>query len=252
MIRRLRTTNVNRATTSAIDPHLLTGAHALDALPDGERGEFEAHLARCPACADEAAGLRETTALLARAVSHTTPTALRPRVLGAAQRVRQAPPTSEITTSPTRRQGFRRAAALISLACAAAAVVAGVHGAWTTPTRTSPVTPPRTRVGDLLAAPDLRIATAGTSAGTVAVSRHRDEMLFLADDLRTLPAALTYQLWLVGDQGPRSAGLLRPTGPATSSLVPGIAGAREVILTVEPAGGSPGPTGAPVLTVVLR
>ncbi|WP_394613313.1 anti-sigma factor domain-containing protein [Lentzea sp. JNUCC 0626] len=243
---------MNRGTTSAINPHLLTGAHALGALPDAERDEFEAHLGRCPACTDEVAGLQETTARLGRAVVHVSPRALRPRVLGAVRLVRQAPPTSEITTFPTRRQGFRRAAALVAVACAAAAVVAGVHSASTTPTRTSPVTPPRTRVGDLLAAPDLRLATAGTPSGTVAMSHDRDEMVFLADDLPTLPARRAYQLWLVGDQDTRSAGLLRPAGSATSSLVSGIAGVREVILTVEPAGGSPGPTGAPVLTIVLR
>ncbi|MGI5502324.1 anti-sigma factor domain-containing protein [Lentzea sp. CA-135723] len=173
-------------------------------------------------------------------------------MLGAVRSVRQAPPTSEITTFPTRRQGFRRAAALIAVACATAAAVAGVHGGATAPTRTSAEPPARTQIGDLLAAPDLRLAAAETPAGTVAMSRHRDEMLFLADDLRKLPADRAYQLWLVDDQGARSAGILRPTGSATSSLVSGIAGVREVILTIEPTGGSPGPTGAPVLTVVLR
>ncbi|GLY48960.1 hypothetical protein Lesp01_26160 [Lentzea sp. NBRC 102530] len=102
---------MNRGTTSAITPHLLTGAHALDALPDAERGEFEAHPARCPACADEVAGLRETTALHGRAVRWISPAALRPRVLNAVRSVRQAPPTSEITRFPTRQQGLRRAAA---------------------------------------------------------------------------------------------------------------------------------------------
>lgn len=47
-------------TRRAINPHLPAGAHALDALPDFERTEFEARLDRCQACAAESAGLQET------------------------------------------------------------------------------------------------------------------------------------------------------------------------------------------------
>jgi anti-sigma factor RsiW len=99
--------------TRAINPHLMTGAHALDALLDAERAEFEAHLGRCRGCADEVAELRETTARLGDAVDHVRPNALRPQVLDAVRHVRQVPPGSEIVTVFSRRQGFRRAAALI-------------------------------------------------------------------------------------------------------------------------------------------
>ncbi|MCR3754571.1 anti-sigma factor [Lentzea californiensis] len=238
--------------TRAINPHLLTGAHALGALLDAERAEFEAHLGRCRGCADELAELRETAARLGDAVEHVHPHALRSQVLGAVRHVRQVPPASENVTVSSRRQGFQRAAALISAACVAAAAVAGVHGALTSSAIVPPAASPHTHVGDLLAAPDLRLVTAGGSAGTVAVSRSRDEMLFLADDLRALPRDRVYQLWLVDDRGPRSAGTVRPAGDVTSLLVSGMQGAGEAVLTVEPAGGSPSPTGAPVLTIVLR
>ncbi|MFJ8957997.1 anti-sigma factor domain-containing protein [Lentzea sp. NPDC102401] len=236
--------------TRAINPHLLTGAHALGALPDAERVEFEAHLGACPACADEVAGLSETAARLAGAVAQVVPSALRPRLLNAARHVRQVPPNSEIRAVFSRRQGFRHAAALISAACVAAAAVAGVHGALNA-TRIAPVVvSPRTQTGDLLAAPDLRLVT--SAAGTAAMSRSRDEMLFLADGLRALPRGRVYQLWLVDGDGPRSAGTLRPAGTAMSLLVTGIAGVGEALLTVEPLGGSPGPTSAPVLTLDLH
>ncbi|MCR3754210.1 anti-sigma factor [Lentzea californiensis] len=238
--------------TRAINQHQLTGAHALGALLDAERAEFEAHLGRCRACADELAGLRETAARLGNAVDHVHPRALRPQVLAAVRHVRQVPPASENVAVSSRRQGFRRAAALISVACAAAVVVAGVHGAVISSAFTPVAASPRTHLGDLLAAPDLRLLTARDQAGTAAVSRSRDEMLFLADDLRTLPRDRVYQLWLVDGQGPRSAGTTRPAGDVTSLLVSGIRGTGEAILTVEPAGGSPSPTGAPVLTISLR
>ncbi len=231
----------------AIDPHLLTGAHALDALTGAERAEFEAHLVRCRGCADEVTGLKETAVRLGMAVDHVVPRALRPRVLAAVRRVWQVPLDCEIGTTSSRRRGFLRAAALVSAACVAAAAVAGVHGALA-PTTTLVTVSPRTQLGDLLAAPDLRLVTAGTA--TAAMSRSRDEMLFLAHDLRTLPRGRAYQLWLVDDDGPRSAGTL-PLADTASLLVTGIEGVGEVLLTAEPAGGSPGPTSGPVLTVEL-
>ncbi|SDK83760.1 Anti-sigma-K factor RskA [Lentzea albidocapillata subsp. violacea] len=238
--------------TRAINPHLLTGAHALGALLDAERAEFEAHLDRCRGCADEAAELRETAARLGNAVDHVQPNSLRPQVLAAIRHVRQVPPASENVAVFSRRQGFRRAAALISAACVAAAAVAGVHGALTTSTLTPMAVSARTHVGDLLAAPDLRLVSAEGQAGTAAISPSRNEMLFLADGLRTLPRDRVYQLWLVDGQGPRSAGTMRPAGDVTSLLVSGINGIGEAVLTVEPIGGSPSPTGSPVLTIVLR
>ncbi|WUD29604.1 anti-sigma factor [Lentzea sp. NBC_00516] len=196
------------------------------------------------------AGLSETAARLASAVEHLVPSALRPRLLNAARHVRQVPPDSEIRAVFSRRQGFRHAAALISAACVAAAAVAGVHGALTASRIAPVVVSQHTRTGDLLAAPDLRLVT--SAAGTAAMSRGRDEMLFLADGLRTLPRGRVYQLWLVDGDGPRSAGILRPAGTAMSLLVTGIAGVGEALLTVEPLGGSPGPTSAPVLTLDLH
>jgi anti-sigma-K factor RskA len=252
LIGRLRRTNVKPGRTRAINPHLLTGAYSLGALPCAERLEFESHLGTCRSCADEVAGLTETAARLGGAVEHVAPSALRPRLLDAVRHVRQVPPDSEIKAVFSRRQGFRHAAALISAACVAAAAVAGVHGALTS-SRIAPVADsPRTRTGDLLAAADLRLVTAGEPAGTAAMSRSRDEMLFLADGLRTLPRDRVYQLWLVDGHGPRSAGTLRPAGAAMSLHVTGIEGVGEAVLTVEPTGGSPGPTSTPVLTIDLR
>jgi anti-sigma-K factor RskA len=235
--------------TRAINPHLLTGAHALGALPGRQSAAFEAHLRGCRGCADELTGLRETAARLGIALDHVVPNALRPQVLRVVRYSRQAPPTTEIGAVLSQRQGFRRAAALISAACVATAAVAGAYGALTTARIAPAPAPARTHVGDLLAAPDLRLVSAEDPAGAVAMSSSRDEMLFLADGLRALPGDRVYQLWLVDDRGPRSAGTLRPAANAVSLLVPGIKGVGEAVLTVEPAGGSPSPTGSPVLIV---
>jgi anti-sigma-K factor RskA len=62
--------------------------------------------------------------------------------------------------------------------------------------------------------------------------------------LPTLDDASTYQLWVIGDDGPVSAGTFRPDGTGTvlqrlDDVVPGDA---TLGVTREPAGGSPSPT----------
>lgn len=239
-------------TPRAINPHLPTGAHALHALPDFERAEFDTHLDRCQACADETAGLRETAALLGSAADHLHPRALRPRVLNAIKFVRQVPPSSEHVDVSSRRHGLQRAAALAAAAFLVAGAVAGVHGTLTSVSTRPLTTTSHTPAGDLLAAPDLRLVGTVDLTGSAALSDSRDEMLFLADGLRTPPPGRTYQLWLVDDHGPRSAGTTHPAGGVTSLLVHGINGAGEAVLTIEPERGSPSPTGAPIVAITLR
>ncbi|MFJ8961500.1 anti-sigma factor [Lentzea sp. NPDC102401] len=201
---------------------------------------------------DEVAELAETAAELGRAVDQAAPGVLRPQVLRALRSSRQAPPLVPSGEVPSRHRGFRRAAALVSAACVVAAAVGGVHGALTASTITPVAAPPRTRIGDLLAAPDLRLVTTDEQAGTVAISRSRNEMLVLGHNLRMLPRDRVYQLWLIDDHGPRSAGTTSAAGAVTSLFVSGIEGAGEAVLTVEPLGGSPSPTGSLVLSIVLR
>jgi anti-sigma-K factor RskA len=83
-----------------------------------------------------------------------------------------------------------------------------------------------------------------------------------ADTLRDEPAppGRVYQLWLlVADRsGPRQLGLLPPSGRKRIAVSPEnarlLAGAGELVVTLEPAGGSPnyGPTGPPVFRGALE
>ncbi|MGW2928694.1 RskA family anti-sigma factor, partial [Streptomyces fungicidicus] len=75
------------------DPHLLTGAHALHALPDDERATFERHLADCEPCARETAELHATAARLGLAVATAPRPAMREEVLRRITAVRQQPPS---------------------------------------------------------------------------------------------------------------------------------------------------------------
>ena len=74
------------------DMHVLTGSYVLDALSEAEREDFERHLQRCPSCAAEVRGLRETAARLAMAKTVRPPAQLEQRVLAATYRTRQLPP----------------------------------------------------------------------------------------------------------------------------------------------------------------
>ena len=108
----------------------------------------------------------------------------------------------------------------------------------------------------ILTAPDLqRIDLAGQPAAPRASARafwSRSRGLVLTGaNLPSLPPGRVYQLWFVTAQAPVSAGLLKPdeTGRLTSVLdTPSdIPAPAALAVTIEPEGGSPGPTGAKYL-----
>jgi len=112
----------------------------------------------------------------------------------------------------------------------------------------------------ILTAPDVaRVDLAGQPAspnasGRAFWSRSRG-LVFNASNLPPLPAGRTYQLWVVTDQAPVSAGLLTPDAQGSFSdtfdtpvdIRPPVA----VAVTIEPAGGVPAPTGERYLVGAL-
>jgi hypothetical protein len=68
--------------------------------------------------------------------------------------------------------------------------------------------------------------------------------LLVVHGLPELPPNRVYQVWVIAGGRPASAGLLRPGGATTPmvTLERDLTGVQTVALTVEPAGGSPGPT----------
>jgi anti-sigma-K factor RskA len=77
--------------------------------------------------------------------------------------------------------------------------------------------------------------------------------LLLAHDLPALPASQAYQAWVIRDGRPISARVFPPGagGELLGELSQDVAGASTVAITVEPAGGSAGPTGPIVLAANL-
>ncbi|HEY3468979.1 MAG TPA: anti-sigma factor [Amycolatopsis sp.] len=216
--------------------HMLTGAYALDAVSDVDRAEFERHLGECSACRQEVAELRATGARLAAADAVDPPSELRLTVLAEVARTRQLPPKLPVAG---RAKTWHVRFAL--LGAAAAAVVAVLVGVQTT-------TVPQAPVDSVLSAPDATtLQGVGEGTATLVVSRSRNQAVLLASGLPALDPAHAYQVWLIGKGGAHSAGLMG-SGPMLADLPPGV---DRVGITVEPAGGSRGPTTPAVSMISL-
>ncbi len=266
------------------DLHALSGSYVLDALSEPERDSFERHLQHCSLCEDEVRGLRETAARLGLAKTLDPPPQLRPRVLAAAYRTRQLPPAGDRIDSERRRTRVARflagrprsaqrsvqrsanrraqrwprvprlAAAASLIAVAAGLVVVVALGITQTVIRHQPgaAQTASATISRVVTAPDARTETVRTSAGgtvTVVVSAGQQAAVVSATGLRSLPSAQTYQLWVIGPDGARSAGLLSRTGRAGPVLASGVVPGDRIGITVEPAGGTSSPTTTPVLAV---
>ncbi|HKY22953.1 MAG TPA: anti-sigma factor [Vicinamibacterales bacterium] len=245
-------------------------AYALDSLDAGDRASFEAHLAECDECAGEVRSLRRVAVAVARSVPQPLPPPeLRRRVL---QSLTGGPATHTKSSAVENRwrTWLPLAATLI------VAVGAGVHAArlqirvddlevrlqqaLVQASAADRAVGVARRVGaelqvsmSVLAAPDLvRIDLTGQPAaprarGRALWSRARG-MIFTAAALPPLPAGQVYQVWVVTQPGPVSAGLLTPD-VAGGDLIffetpPDIPPPTAVAVTIEPAGGLPAPTGA--------
>jgi anti-sigma-K factor RskA len=108
----------------------------------------------------------------------------------------------------------------------------------------------------VLTAPDARMMTAPVTGGgtaTVVMSHRMHALAFSSAGLPALPPSRGYELWLMGPSGGRPAAMLpRPAHGMTSPVIAtGIRPGDMVELTVEPAGGAPRPTTAPVLRLGL-
>ncbi|MFJ4774702.1 anti-sigma factor domain-containing protein [Streptomyces uncialis] len=106
------------------------------------------------------------------------------------------------------------------------------------------------RLTGVLTAPDARTRSAAFpdgARGTVVASRARDKAVFIGAGMPRPPAGKVYQLWYDDGGTMRSAGLMEPARGDQAVLLDGpLGGASGVGITVEPAGGSPGPTSDPV------
>jgi anti-sigma-K factor RskA len=249
------------------DPHTLAAAYAMDAVPEPDRARFERHLAGCESCRQEVRGMREATAALAAASAVRPPAALRDAALRAAAQTRQFPPPvvpARTAWAERRGRGWpgwrpRLAVTVVgALACvlAAVAVVAGVL-AYGMQSRLDQAQRRDHTVAMVLGAPDATMLSAPVRTGgtaTVVMSHRERALVFTAADLRVLPSAESYELWLTGPAGSTPAGMIAVSGRGKMvgpMVVSGLSAGESVRLTVEPASGSPRPTSPAIVVIIL-
>lgn len=267
------------ARTRHADPHTLLGAYVMDAVTDADRARFDQHLASCETCRAEVRGLREATARLAAAAAIRPRDGLREQTMQAAGLIRQLPPvTSEAPPGRARPHGASRwrtggpvlaritgagrphawlprlaVLAVVLLVVVAVSLGTAMHGA----DHRLGLAQRRTHdIAAVLGAPDATMLTAEVRAGgsaTVVMSHRERALVFTAAGLPALSAARSYELWLMGPDGMRPAGMLPAprngmTGPM---VVAGLEPGDRVALTVEPARGAARPTSPQILVLAL-
>lgn len=256
------------------DIHTLSGAYAVDALDDVERLRFERHLTACVDCRAEVQSLRTAAAELAHLHADAPPASLRAGVMARIHTSRPLPPlvdtgsSAPVTTdvaevpAPTgagapppedelaaRRHWWQ---APQWLAAAAAAVVLAVGGgvaAWQPWQHQAEQQV--TVAAQVLHAPDAqrtqkRLPIGGTA--TLVRSESVGKAVLVTHELPPPPADKVYELWLQSPKGQmKPAGLMSKGHRQTVVLEGDAATAAGAGITIEPAGGSPEPTTAPLV-----
>lgn len=111
----------------------------------------------------------------------------------------------------------------------------------------------RQQLEHLLGSPDLAAAHAESALGgsvTVTFSQNEQMVHVMPHNLPDLTDEEAMQMWLIGEDGPQSIGLMSPDAPV---MLSGVELDEGLVfgVTVEPAGGSPEPTTDPVIAAEL-
>jgi anti-sigma-K factor RskA len=204
-------------------------AYVLGALEPAEAEAFRRHLADCAACQEEVQAFQQVTDTLpARRASYELPRGLRRRVMREVRATPQAAGARRIPLRVPLARGSLAWAGALGAAAVAVIVAVALSSGGTSGTRVI-----QASVGSA----ELRIA--GGHADLVV---HR---------LPRLSGAFIYEMWVQrGKAQPVPTGtLFSTTVSGTASVgVPGsLHGVTAIMVTQEPAGGTPVPTGAPVI-----
>jgi anti-sigma-K factor RskA len=225
----------------------LATPYALHAMPEAELAEIERRVAAAPtniaqAFADEVRAVRETMAVVSATTAVEPPEELRARLL------------TEVTGDPVRVLNRRiKRWQTIGLA-AAAAVIIGL-GALGVGIALQPTPTPST-AEQVFAAPDVRTVSGQIPSGgtaTVVFSREKNAGVLVMNNVAPPAPGTVYQMWLINDKGPKSAGTMdaKNVSPSTTAVLPDLGDSQMLAFTVEPPGGSAQPTSAPFAKLML-
>jgi anti-sigma-K factor RskA len=211
----------------------LATPYALNAISDAERAAIDRQLAAAPSAVaaafrDEVRAVQETMAVVSAATAADPPAHLRTAVLAAAR-------------PETARQSRWRVALLAAAAAIVVALAAFGAGIALRPQ------PTPTMADQIMAAADVRTVSRPLSRGTATVlfSRDMNAGVLVMNNVPPPSRGTVYQMWLLSDKSPLSAGTMNTTAvtPSTTHLLRDLGDSSALAFTVEPGNGSPQPTG---------
>ncbi len=228
--------------TTHQDIENLIPAYALNCLDEDEALLLAEHLAACPACRNEMLAYQGTVNQLALAAPPAEPSPQLQQRL--AQRIRPAPPAVPHRAAgnwwQTVLAGFKQSAPVWGAVAVLLLIGLGLANVW-------PATPAQPmRVVSLV-----HTQAAPNASGVMVVSSDGEYGAVIVENLPHLPNDQQYQLWLI-DDGQRTSGAVFSVDEHGYRAVE-VESPRYLIeydgfgITIEPAGGSPGPTGPKVL-----
>lgn len=223
----------------------------LGALPDDEARVFATHLEECPVCQEDAASLRVAAdALPASAPPLPAPPDLKARIMAVVEREAELVAAADGGTqrpAPARTSVLRRlrdgltSRPQLALASVLAVLVlagAGLLG--------------QQLLSDDVRTLDARVENTPALVGTRAqLEIGDDEARFVTSKLPAPSQGRVYQLWIARGTtiDPRRRVFTPRDGSATVEIPGSMRGVTQVMVTDEPAGGSPAPTGDPIINV---
>jgi anti-sigma-K factor RskA len=209
----------------------LATPYALHAVSEDERLSIDRQLAAAPgpvasAFGDEVRAVREAMAVISAATAAEPPDRLRVAVLAGIRRDK----------SSRWRTAILAVAAAIVVALAAFGAGIALRPAHTP-----------TMAEQIMAAPDMRTSSTPMAGGTATVvfSRNMNGAVLLMNNVPPPSPGTVYQMWLVGEKGPQSAGTMNTAAitPSTTHTFTSLENSSVLAFTVEPGDGSPQPTG---------
>jgi len=236
------------------DEHVteLLPAYALDALDAGDASRVDAHLKTCPDCRLELKSYQQVVEMLPYSVPQVQPPAyVRERLMeqvGATRSVsgeQRADARAASGRTLSLWSGLTRAWAVVSLVIILALASSNLL-LWQRVNRLQTTVQSSMRVINL----ESTDAAPGAS-GLLVISLDGEHGTLVVDRLPQLEEDYQYQVWLVENGNRTSGGVFSVSSSGYGSLWVStdlaLADYDSVGITIEPAGGSPGPTGERVL-----
>ncbi|MBW4439150.1 MAG: anti-sigma factor [Pleurocapsa minor GSE-CHR-MK-17-07R] len=262
----MTTGNQTQYTSECDELSALLPAYALGASSPEEAARVRELMTRCPDAEQELAQYAHLTGMLAETVTPVAPPpSLRASLLAkvaaesAPSEVSAPPapaPAEKVIPFPAPKRAFPWR--IVAAAAVAIVVLSNVYWAASLNAAQERLASLEQQQGDvvtLLSAEGVQRLVLSSAAGEQALavvlwSPEQETATLVTNQLPPLSDDLTYQLWLIGDAGPVSAGLFR-TNDAQQvayafNTLDGLTNYAAVGISVEPASGSSAPTTDPL------